>query len=188
MFLYRVTSKQMNWTVKWEKPFQSNFQGQSDKNQPLFLFHTMKVRSVEEYCLLLSLFVLCGIRSVYLLLQSCENTIVCWKPGLLNQSEFKLSDTNVTILHKFDYKECQIWFMRFSLDFWQKVNSCSVYSFVCVQKILHVLFYCYNFLLVFSPKHNELRYFLYLETIILVLVSACYVYRKLHYWKTYNYY
>lgn len=61
-------------------------------------------------------------------LQSCENTIVCWKPGRLlsNNSTtpggIKMAaNGGVTVLHRFDYKECDIWFMRFSLDSWNKV-------------------------------------------------------------------
>ncbi|XP_064606882.1 polycomb protein EED-like [Liolophura sinensis] len=59
----------------------------------------------------------------FLLSKSCENCIVCWKPGRLNQQDVKISDNEVTILHRFDYKECDIWYMRFSLDYWQKVMA-----------------------------------------------------------------
>ncbi|XP_037280211.1 polycomb protein eed isoform X4 [Rhipicephalus microplus] len=52
---------------------------------------------------------------------SCENCIVCWKPGLLEQLDVRHTDTNVTVLHRFEYRECNIWFMRFSMDFEQKI-------------------------------------------------------------------
>lgn len=54
-------------------------------------------------------------------LQSCENTIVCWKPGLLGNTAIKMSNNVVTVLHRFEYRECDIWFMRFSIDSWNKV-------------------------------------------------------------------
>lgn len=34
----------------------------------------------------------------------------------------KANESNVTILGRFDYSQCDIWYMRFSMDFWQKVN------------------------------------------------------------------
>ncbi|UYV71372.1 EED [Cordylochernes scorpioides] len=55
-----------------------------------------------------------------LLLQSCENCIVCWKPGQPDQQELP-PDSSVTVLFRLDFKECDIWFMRFSLDVEQKV-------------------------------------------------------------------
>lgn len=55
--------------------------------------------------------------------QSCENAIVCWKPGKMEDDidHIKPSESNVTILGRFDYSQCDIWYMRFSMDFWQKV-------------------------------------------------------------------
>lgn len=72
----------------------------------------------------------------FVLSKSCENTIVCWKPGLLDssasengvKSECEASDVarstpenKVTVIHKIAFKDCEIWFVRFSLDKHQKV-------------------------------------------------------------------
>lgn len=35
----------------------------------------------------------------------------------------KPNESNVTILGRFDYSQCDIWYMRFSMDFWQKVRQ-----------------------------------------------------------------
>ncbi|XP_017107034.2 polycomb protein esc [Drosophila bipectinata] len=55
--------------------------------------------------------------------KSCENSIVCWKPGKLSASwqEIKPQETATTVLHHFDYKMCEIWFVRFAFNAWQKV-------------------------------------------------------------------
>ena len=57
--------------------------------------------------------------------KSCENAIVCWKPGKMEDDidKIKPSESNVTILGRFDYSQCDIWYMRFSMDFWQKVAT-----------------------------------------------------------------
>lgn len=54
--------------------------------------------------------------------KSCENSIVCWKPGKLfsQRHEIKPQDST-TVLHHFDYKMCEIWFVRFAFNAWQKV-------------------------------------------------------------------
>lgn len=61
--------------------------------------------------------------------QSCENAIVCWKPGKMEEDidHIKPNESNVTILGRFEYSQCDIWYMRFSMDFWQKVKHLTSY-------------------------------------------------------------
>lgn len=40
----------------------------------------------------------------------------------------KPNESNVTILGRFDYSQCDIWYMRFSMDFWQKVRPHALVS------------------------------------------------------------
>jgi len=50
--------------------------------------------------------------------KSCENSIICWKPGQLDDTSEKSSsgEDECTIIQKLDAKDCDIWFIRFSMD------------------------------------------------------------------------
>jgi len=58
----------------------------------------------------------------FILSKSCENAIVCWRPGKLeNSTDLSLpskytTDTTCSIMENFDVKDCDIWFLRFSID------------------------------------------------------------------------
>lgn len=58
----------------------------------------------------------------FILSKSCENSIICWKPGKLETAtDIKLpmkytTDTSSTILESLVTKDCDIWFIRFSID------------------------------------------------------------------------
>jgi len=63
-----------------------------------------------------------------ILSKSCENCIVCWKPDkeeikreLDNKDQNLNAEHKVVVVHKIGYKDCEIWFVRFSMDFEQKV-------------------------------------------------------------------
>lgn len=52
----------------------------------------------------------------------------------------KPNESNVTILGRFDYSQCDIWYMRFSMDFWQKVIA--VPKLTMLLSTVHVTFTC----------------------------------------------
>ena len=56
----------------------------------------------------------------FVLSKSCENTIVCWKPGTVDtkaeEGDSKVPENKVSIIHKIGFKDCEIWFVRFSMD------------------------------------------------------------------------
>lgn len=45
---------------------------------------------------------------------------VCWKPGKMEDDidKIKPSKFNLTVLGLFDYSQCEIWYVRFSMYFW----------------------------------------------------------------------
>lgn len=60
--------------------------------------------------------------------KSCENCIVCWKAGPLDaDANTSVSggkgDDSVSVLHRFEYRECEIWYMRFCLDYQHKMMA-----------------------------------------------------------------
>merc|ERR1719233_2092098 len=59
----------------------------------------------------------------FILSKSCENSIVCWKPGSLENDGTveKASENKTTVIHKLEFKDCEIWFVRFCLDASEKV-------------------------------------------------------------------
>lgn len=58
----------------------------------------------------------------FILSKSCENSIVCWRPGILdNPNDLSLpakytTDTTCSIMQTYDVKDCIVWFVRFSVD------------------------------------------------------------------------
>jgi len=51
--------------------------------------------------------------------KSCENTIICWKGGKVFQSwdEITSHTTEATEIMRLEVKDCELWFIRFCIDF-----------------------------------------------------------------------
>jgi len=52
----------------------------------------------------------------FILSKSLNNSVVCWKPGDLNETPLRDKETKTTIIHQFDYTSCENWYIRFSMD------------------------------------------------------------------------
>lgn len=60
-----------------------------------------------------------------ILSKSFENSIVCWKPGNLEQTldEVKPNNNSTTVIHHYEYKDCEIWYIKFGLDQCKKIMA-----------------------------------------------------------------
>lgn len=54
--------------------------------------------------------------------------------------KIKPSESNVTILGRFDYSQCDIWYMRFSMDFWQKVATFLHFEIILLKAVVILVF------------------------------------------------
>ena len=103
---------------------------------------TMNISCVTKYAVMRHLIEKLLLYNDFILsfFQSCENCIVLWKPGSIDSDpdNIKYSDSQVTILYKFEYRKCDIWYMRFCLDFWQKVCSVLKYLNIYIAFISHL--------------------------------------------------
>jgi len=52
--------------------------------------------------------------------KSCENCVVWWKAGNLNEPGLNLNSTTATQIHSFTVDECELWFVRMDLDTTQR--------------------------------------------------------------------
>uniref|UniRef100_A0A0A9VQZ8 Polycomb protein esc n=1 Tax=Lygus hesperus TaxID=30085 RepID=A0A0A9VQZ8_LYGHE len=53
--------------------------------------------------------------------KSCENCVVLWEPGRIGEKELRNNDSSVTVVQRFELKDCEIWFVRFSYDHFRKI-------------------------------------------------------------------
>ena len=57
--------------------------------------------------------------------KSCENAIVLWKPpGMGDDDDGGNVDSTPIVLHTFEMNNCEIWYLRFALDYFQTVLAC----------------------------------------------------------------
>jgi len=59
-----------------------------------------------------------------ILSKSCDNKVILWKPKVPMENlllKHGVSESGVSILHKFDFTQCDIWFIKFALDYNRKI-------------------------------------------------------------------
>ena len=135
--------------------------------------------------------------------QSCENRIVLWKPGSrtfelqsLGTKPLPSDATAVSHIHQFDFANCDIWFVRFSMDHRQKVRVdvvfhlypvalCWLRSMMCpwFDFWFHRCVYCllvyivcfpnYPFFFTFSLLISSLTYLFRLRIDLLLFQAGC---------------
>jgi len=65
----------------------------------------------------------------FVLSKSCDNKIICWRPKLLdNKSDLAINKPNelnkeISLIDKFSFKACNIWFIKFSMNQQQTMLS-----------------------------------------------------------------
>ncbi|XP_065056988.1 polycomb protein eed-B-like [Rhopilema esculentum] len=55
-----------------------------------------------------------------ILSKSCDNKVILWKPKMPMDKLLQkqgASETGVSVLHKFEFNQCDIWFIKFAMDF-----------------------------------------------------------------------